>query len=575
MHVKRIKIDGFRGIRSLEWAVNGAMIGLVGPGDSTKTTILDAIEYALSPRWSLPISDGDFHGGTPASAIRIEVTVGDVPVELLKEEKFGLYVRGWGPNGGIIDEPDDDCEPVLTIRFEVTTDLETSWMVVTDRHPEGKVIAWRDRARLGVVRLGAEVDRDLAWGRGSALSRLTGAAGTEGVLAAAYRAARDAVAKEELAGLVEAAATAATHARRLGATPSGTFKPALDAAAMSVNLGALSLHDGAVPVRAAGLGTRRLVSLAIQQAIVPDGAIVLVDEIEHALEPHRIRHLVRQLRQATAGSEGQATNNRHGQVILTTHSPVAAVEFKVHEVRVVRSQKGETRVLTPDPDLQGVLRSAPEALLGRRLVVCEGPTEVGLCWGLEGSWQQSHSGESTASRGVVFVNGGGSGAPKRAMSFAGLGYTVAYFADSDREVSPSAAELVQAGACVILWDGALSSEQRIFSDLPWKLVQEAFDLAIEEFGAESVIAAAAHQLGLPVSALTGVLDSWKSNGIQEQDIRSALGRAAKGADKRPAWYKRYDRAENLAGIVLKALPEITNTDLGSKLRSLETWCYAG
>ena len=161
------------------------------------------------------------------------------------------------------------------------------------------------------------------------------------------------------------------------------------------------------------------------------------------------------------------------------------------------------------------------------------------------------------------------------MSFAGLGYQVAYFADSDREVSPSVADLTQAGVCVICWDDTLSTEQRIFSDLPWKLVQEAFGLAVEEFGAESVIAAVAYQLQRSPSPMTDVVDSWRNDGLQEQDIRNALGRAAKGADKRPAWYKRYDRAEKLAGIVLKALPEITNSDLGGKLLSLETWCYAG
>ena len=121
----------------------------------------------------------------------------------------------------------------------------------------------------------------------------------------------------------------------------------------------------------------------------------------------------------------------------------------------------------------------------------------------------------------------------------------------------------------------MSTEQRIFTDLPWRSVQEAVDLAIEEFGIESVIAAVSHRLGLSGNVLTGVVDSWRSDNVSEQDIRNALGCAAKGVDKRPAWYKRYDRAERLAGVILKALPEIIRTDLGGKLQSLETWCYAG
>ena len=58
MKIRLIKIDRFRGIRELEWRVGGSFVCLVGPGDSTKTTILDAVEFALSP------------GGTSRSMIR-------------------------------------------------------------------------------------------------------------------------------------------------------------------------------------------------------------------------------------------------------------------------------------------------------------------------------------------------------------------------------------------------------------------------------------------------------------------------------------------------------------------------
>lgn len=577
MHLKQVTVTGFRGIKSLDWTVNGTMIGLMGPGDSTKTTILDAIECALSPRWSLLVSDSDFYGGTPKSPVLVRVTVGDVPEELLKEDKFGLYARGWKDDTGVVDEPDDDCAPVLTIQLTITTDLEVSWAVVTDRHSEGKPITWRDRARLGVARLGAQVDRDLTWSRGSSLSRLTGTPGAEGILADAYRAARDTVAGDELADLVDAANTAAKRARELGATPQEAFRPALDAASMSVHVGALSLHDGPVPVRAAGLGTRRLVVLAIQQAIVPDGAILLIDEIENALEPHRIRRLVRHLRSALTDTDGdnpQSSDRRHGQVILTTQSAIAVVELDAAEARIVRSRDGQTEILAPNPELQGVIRSSPEALLGKRLVVCEGPTEVGLCWGLEGSWARAHSGDSTACRGVVFVDGGGSAAPKRAQQLRSLGYDVCYFADSDREIRPNAKALIHAGVKVIRWDGKVCTEERVFLDLPWKLLQEAFDIALEEHGEESVIAAVAHQLAQDANALSPHVASWKDCKVTEQQIREALGRAAKGTSKRPAWYKGYDKAKQLAKVILKDFSVIGTTDLGKKLQSLENWCYA-
>ncbi len=572
MQVKQIKVSGFRGINSLNWVVDGTMVGLIGPGDSTKTTILDAIDFALSARWSLPLHDADFYGGKAVSPIMVETTVGGIPNELTTDEKFGLYIRGW-KGGALLDEPDDDSEPVLTIRLTITPDFEASWLVVTDRQPEGKPISWHDRARLGAVRLGAEVERDLTWARGSSLSRLTGDLGLEGVIAEAYRAARAAVDNEQLPKLVTAATSVTTRARMLGATPSEDLRPALDPATISVHSGALSLHDGFVPVRAAGLGTRRLVSLAIQQAVVKDGAILLIDEIEHALEPHRIRRLIRRLRTAIQGGNDQSQAG-HGQVIVTTHSPVAVVELSAAETRVVRSCSGVTEVLAPDLDLQGVIRAVPHALLGKRIVVCEGATEVGLCWGMEPHWQLAHSGESTACRGVVFVDGGGSEAPKRARCLSALGYQIAYFADSDRLISPTGEELTQAGICVIRWQGQVSTEKRIFLDLPWEFVQQAFNLAIEEHGSESVVAAAACQLKLDPRLLSENLSSWASQGIDGQEIRKALGSAAKGCGRRPPWYKRTDRAARLADILHQSLPRITTSDLCAKLSLLENWCYA-
>jgi hypothetical protein len=55
----------------------------------------------------------------------------------------------------------------------------------------------------------------------------------------------------------------------------------------------------------AGLGTRRPIALAIERLSIPDGAIVLVDEIEHGLEPHRIRHALKILRASVTATSTQ------------------------------------------------------------------------------------------------------------------------------------------------------------------------------------------------------------------------------------------------------------------------------
>lgn len=96
MRLRHLLVERFRGIRRLDWTWDGATICLVGPGDSTKTTILDAVEWALSPRWSLPVADTDFYRVTSEEPIVIEATVGELPPALLSDQKFGLEQRGWG-----------------------------------------------------------------------------------------------------------------------------------------------------------------------------------------------------------------------------------------------------------------------------------------------------------------------------------------------------------------------------------------------------------------------------------------------------------------------------------------------
>src|SRR3990172_9680061 len=113
MDIKNISISNFRGIRSLEWKVNSRVACLIGPCDSNKTTILDAIEYCLYPSWNLAIDDSDFYMTDIRNEILIKVTISGLPQELLTDQKFGLFIRGWSNETGISDEPKPGNEIVL------------------------------------------------------------------------------------------------------------------------------------------------------------------------------------------------------------------------------------------------------------------------------------------------------------------------------------------------------------------------------------------------------------------------------------------------------------------------------
>lgn len=313
MQIRQLKIRNFRGIATLDWSPERPFCCLIGAGDTGKSSILDAIEATLSPRWFV-FGEPDFHCCDTASSIVIEATVGELSRQLMSDERFGLYTRGWSRAGELRDEPEDDDEAVLTVRLTVDATLEPVWELVCDRLDHPRTLSNRDRMLFGLIRLAGEDARHLAWGQGSVLSRLTGDTdGAAARLAQAYRAARDNANLDEIESLTNAASQAEAFARSLGAYINDSYEPGLELGRSGMSSSAIALHDSGVPLRLAGLGTRRLATLAIQKSAMSEGAIVLVDEIEHGLEPHRILGGIAQLKADQRDAE--AANRPVGQIL--------------------------------------------------------------------------------------------------------------------------------------------------------------------------------------------------------------------------------------------------------------------
>ena len=77
MKLKKIVVKNFRGIKLLDWALPiGNIFCLIGKGDSSKSTILDAIRYAFYPQWNLSLSDSDFYLSKTDAPIIVEITFG-------------------------------------------------------------------------------------------------------------------------------------------------------------------------------------------------------------------------------------------------------------------------------------------------------------------------------------------------------------------------------------------------------------------------------------------------------------------------------------------------------------------
>jgi len=351
----------------------------------------------------------------------------------------------------------------------------------------------------------------------------------------------------------------------------GSLRPGLDMKAVSIGTGTISLHEGKIPLRAYGQGTKRLTSVAIQQSGVGIKPIALIDEVEHGLEPHRVRQLLKIL-----SDNIMSKNNDCGQVMMTTHSPTPIMALPVKHLRFVKSNKGTTVIDKVNKDsietLQAVVRSRSHALLSRKIIVCEGKTEEALCRIFDSYWAQIHKDENFAYHGIVAVDGGGrNNGPSSAMEFNRIGYDVLFFGDSDKPIEPNENTLKDAGISVVLWEGRMATEERITTDIPLSLLQTFVNVAIDEFGENRVLDAISTKLGKSINSLGAEIGKWIENGNSEEKIRSAVGIAAKKTLK--GWFKNINAGERLGATVVSALNDISGTPLYKSINQIESWIY--
>jgi putative ATP-dependent endonuclease of the OLD family len=464
--VRVIEIENLRSVTTLKWFPRSGINCLIGPGDSGKSTILDAIDYCIGARRALQLTDSDFCALDIEKPIRVCVTLGALPDELLRIESYGLYLRGFNAaTGNVEPEPGAGLETVITVQLLVESDLEPQWSLVSDRaaaQGQSRSLNWTDRVKLSPTRLGAINDNNLTWRRGSILNRLSG----ERVDASKElaKAARDLRAAFDTQGnvqqLAEALATVTNTAKALGISVGNEVKALLDAASVSFTGGTISLHDeSGIPLRSLGLGSTRLLIAGLQRLAAAHASIILIDELEHGLEPHRIIMLL--------GALGAKDKPPPLQVFMTTHSPVAVRELSTDQLFVLRSQGDDhqARAVGDAGDVQGTIRRYPDALLANTVFVCEGASEVGFIRGLD-QFRAANGHTPITAYGCALVDGGGSELFTRALAFQALGYRVATLRDSDVHLTPELeAKFAAAGGKIFHWHAGRALEDELFLNL--------------------------------------------------------------------------------------------------------------
>jgi len=564
--IRNIEIRNFRSIKSLSWFPHNGINCLIGPGDIGKSSILDAIDFCIGSKRNLQFHDTDFFELNVEEPISISITIGDLEDSLKNFEKYGLFLRGYCSLLGLIeDEPKHNLETVLTINLSVNSDLEPVWSLISERSEgQSRNLSWEDRLQICPTRIGNSSDNNLTWKQGSVLNKISDErANASAALTKAARDARNSFGDSANEKLATALTIAKKTAESLGIRIEGNIKALLEMRFNSFG-GSISLHNNKnIPLRNLGDGSSRLLVAGLQKEAANNSSIILIDEVEYGLEPHRIIRLLSSL--------GSKEEKEPLQVFMTTHSPIVLRELNVTQLYILR-KNGDSHI--PNfagkykEEAQGTIRVHPEAFLASSVIVCEGATEVGFIRGLD-HYKSSKNEISIFACGTSLVDAGGiTKVFNRASCFSNLGYRTAVLRDDDEK--PNEKEEISFGTNggkVFKWSDNLAIEEEIFNSIDTDSVIKLVMFAIKLHGKELIDS---HLKSGSNNAIN--LDNYKDQ-LQskdtEQKIRTLLGKVAKS--KNNSWYKTVSDMELAAQYIIA--PNLDKADISfqSKVKEIFLW----
>lgn len=567
--IRIVEISNFRSIHALRWLLSPGINCLIGPGDAGKSTLLDAIDFTVGARRNLTFADTDFHGLQVGNPIVISVTLGDLPNSLMNLDTYGDFLRGFDIGTGTLeDEPRKGLETVMTLRLTVASDLEPAWTLFSERAFQQGIergLAWKDRVALAPARIGNNAHTNLCWAKGSVLNKLSEERPELALeLANAAREARAQVGNKASAQLAETLGKVTTTAKTLGVPVGDAALAMLDAHAVSINDGAIALHSQAgIPLRSLGTGSTRLLIAGLQRAAAETANIVLMDEIEYGLEPHRLMRLLDSL--------GAKTAPPPLQVVMSTHSPVALRELSGMQIFVTRKGTNAHRISVAGigDDIQSLLRKDPEIFLAKSILVCEGASEVGLIRGYDQYWTELNT-PSMLANGWAYADVGG-GDPercyRRAKALLDLGYRVVVFMDADKAPPKGMVDAFHAGGgSTFTWRDARALEDEIFLSFDDATITSLLNLAIElepDRVDTNIISESKGETNL---ASIQALIAFGGHGYSPE-TRAILAMAARKRKK--GWFKSVTAYQHIAKVMLG--PNHTKAEAGFQAKINELY----
>ena len=571
MKLASVYIRNYRGIHNGKFIfpLDQRLICIIGSGDSCKSTFLKAIEWVLWPAWNLNVSDLDFYNMDTTNPITIEASISEIPEDLLTEDRYGLYLRDYEAAIRQIenDEPSDDRAKVLTIRLMIDESLEPEWTVITNR-TEPKQISQKDRRLFALGVVGFDYEKDFAWGRTSILQKFANSSNK--TLHMAYmQAMRTAVDRTDLSGLDESIADVHSIGQQFGVSFDGTLHNRLLMQNGSYS-NSVGMFDDRVPFLQRGLGSKRLLSMGMNIHFSTTGCLILIDEIETGLEPYRLCTLINHLRSEFKDK---------GQIIFTTHSRSAVCECSVEQLSVMTKHNGDVSwFMLSEQDtrdtVQALIRTDPDAFLCKRLIICEGKTEIGMLRAFD-DYIYTKTGSRFAHDGVgTALGGGGDNFFKLAKILKKCGYDVCILMDSDlSEEEEKKREAENLGIKVFSWEAGNAIEEQIFVDVDTKTAEAMINIACEVKSIQHVLDKL--NLSFPASNKPFFVENDLIHLIDDcsEEIRRKIGTIAK--NKKCEWFKRIGTGQQIGYLVLEQY-EVMDQQSGFKstMENLKRWIVA-
>jgi energy-coupling factor transporter ATP-binding protein EcfA2 len=491
------------------------------------------------------------------------VVLTDLPQYLLKEDKYGLAICGYNKEDNCIyDDICENHEKALRIRLEVKKDLEPKWYVVDGRNKEAINISASDRSKFSVYLISDSLDRHFSWNKGNPLYTLYNSSDEQGaektLLMDLLRETKGKIDEQTFSQFDEITKKIKDLAVDVGADIKN-IKTTMDFRDLVVKDGRVCLHEDKIPLRATGKGTKRLLSIAIQMSLMDKNGIVLIDEVEQGLEPDRVQHLVSELKK-----------NNEQQFFINTHSRNVIVELDAKDIFLI--EKNKSRMQLFDSDIQGCLRRFPEVVFAKKIIVCEGKSEVGLLRAFN-EYRIKIKRKNISHLGVILLDGNGHQSQEYASLLSKYHFEVCLFCDSDDTTFNSKKEaLINSGIKIFDWDNNDCLEVAICKDLPSKnfheLLKRSIDILVLKTRKErkDVMTSMADSL----KQRMGKSDLVIKDVIDTPEFRQAVGNYLHDKD----CFKDIDRGEIMGQIVFECIENIIGSKVEEIFGNISNWIDA-